>query len=66
MKPIAGVLMGFVVALLQGYGLVPFLAGHVSREAYGIVLVAFLAGFFAEDTIDQLGRLLRRKREGGG
>lgn len=65
MKPVAGALLGFVVALLQGYGLVPFLGGHNSREAYGIVVVAFVAGFFAEDAIDRLGRLLRREPEKG-
>jgi hypothetical protein len=64
MKPIAGALIGFIVALLQEYGLVPFLGGHNSRNAYGIVVVAFLGGLFTEDVIDQLGRLLRRKREG--
>jgi hypothetical protein len=59
MKPIAGALLGLIVALLLKYGLVRFLDGRDSPEAYGIVVVAFLGGFFAEDAIDQLGRMFR-------
>lgn len=62
-KPFIGAALGFLFALLQRFGLIPFLSGDgtaggscgfaCDREVYGIVLVAGLAGIFADQAMDR-------------
>jgi hypothetical protein len=57
MKPVAGATLGFVFAVLVGYDVIPL---QDSSEGHGTIVVSWLAGFFAEDAIDSLGRVFRR------
>lgn len=55
--------LGFIFALLQEYGLIPFLTDNqTSREAFGIVLVAGLAGIFAEDAVGTFRGIIRGRQ----